>query len=224
MAFIIDVFARRIVGWKAFVDAAHGLRAGCAWSRPSTSAVRKRRQTPHRAFGPRKSIHEYSVHRAPGRSRHRAVGGQRRAIPTTTRLAETINGLYKAEVIHRRRWPSRAAVEMATLEWVNWYNHRRLLEPIGDIPPAEAEAQLLSSTFRVTHGGVTHTTEPPRFPGRFRPWVTSQYDLNPLSERSALLLRSSGDSGVVGWVDIPSTNSNLRRSEPHIFLEMTISN
>lgn len=55
-------------------------------------------------------------------------------------LAETINGLYKAEVIHRRRWPSRAVVEMATLAWVNWYNHRRLLEPIGDIPPAEAEA------------------------------------------------------------------------------------
>ena len=55
-------------------------------------------------------------------------------------LAETINGLYKAEVIHRRRWPSRTAVEIATLAWVGWYNHRRLLEPIGDIPPAEAEA------------------------------------------------------------------------------------
>ena len=54
-------------------------------------------------------------------------------------LAETINGLYKAEVIHRRRWPNRAAVELATLEWVDWYNHRRLLEPIGDVPPAEAE-------------------------------------------------------------------------------------
>ncbi len=54
-------------------------------------------------------------------------------------LAETINRLYKAEVIHRRRWPSRADVELATLEWVNWYNHQRLLEPIGNIPPAEAE-------------------------------------------------------------------------------------
>jgi transposase InsO family protein len=53
-------------------------------------------------------------------------------------LAETINGLYKAEVIHRRSWPSRADVE-ATLVWVNWFNHRRLLEPIGNIPPAEAE-------------------------------------------------------------------------------------
>ena len=57
-------------------------------------------------------------------------------------LAETINGLYKAEVIHRRGpWPSFEAVEYATLEWVDWFNNRRLLEPIGNIPPAEAEEQ-----------------------------------------------------------------------------------
>ncbi|MGL4325477.1 MAG: integrase core domain-containing protein, partial [Beijerinckiaceae bacterium] len=55
-------------------------------------------------------------------------------------LAETINGLYKAEVIHRcGPWRSFEAVEFATLEWVDWYNHRRLMRPIGDIPPAEAE-------------------------------------------------------------------------------------
>ena len=55
-------------------------------------------------------------------------------------LAETINGLYKAEVIHRRGpWRSFEAVEFATLEWVDWFNNRRLLEPIGNIPPAEAE-------------------------------------------------------------------------------------
>jgi putative transposase len=55
-------------------------------------------------------------------------------------LAETINGLYKAEIIHRRGpWRSFEAVEFATLEWVDWFNHRRLLEPIGNIPPAEAE-------------------------------------------------------------------------------------
>jgi transposase InsO family protein len=57
-------------------------------------------------------------------------------------LAETINGLYKAEVIHRRGpWRSFEAVEFATLEWVDWFNNRRLLEPIGHIPPAEAEAR-----------------------------------------------------------------------------------
>jgi putative transposase len=55
-------------------------------------------------------------------------------------LAETINGLYKAELIHRRGpWRNFEAVEFATLEWVDWFNNRRLLEPIGNIPPAEAE-------------------------------------------------------------------------------------
>ncbi|MBB4383578.1 transposase InsO family protein [Bradyrhizobium sp. SBR1B] len=55
-------------------------------------------------------------------------------------LAETINGLYKAEVIHRRGpWRSFEAVEFATLEWVDWFNNRRFMEPIGNVPPAEAE-------------------------------------------------------------------------------------
>jgi hypothetical protein len=62
-------------------------------------------------------------------------------------LAETINGLYKAEVIHRRGpWRSFEAVEYATLEWVDWFNHRRLLEPIGNIPPAEAEERYYAMT------------------------------------------------------------------------------
>lgn len=56
------------------------------------------------------------------------------------RRRDTINGLYKAEVIHRRGpWRSFEAVEFATLTWVDWFNNRRLLEPIGNIPPAEAE-------------------------------------------------------------------------------------
>lgn len=60
-------------------------------------------------------------------------------------LAETINGLYKAELIHRRGpWKTRESVEMATLKWVYWFNHCRLLEPIGYIPPAEAEANYWS--------------------------------------------------------------------------------
>lgn len=55
-------------------------------------------------------------------------------------MAETINGLYKAEVIHRcGPWRSLEAVEHATLEWIDWFNHRRLLKPIANIPPAEAE-------------------------------------------------------------------------------------
>ena len=57
-------------------------------------------------------------------------------------LAETVIGLFKTELIRRRGpWRSLEAVELATLEWVDWFNHRRLLEPIGNIPPAEAEAR-----------------------------------------------------------------------------------
>ena len=57
-------------------------------------------------------------------------------------LAETINELYKAEVIHRRGpWRSFQALEYATLEWVDWFNKRRLLEPIGNMPPREAEGR-----------------------------------------------------------------------------------
>ncbi len=54
-------------------------------------------------------------------------------------LAETINGLYKTEVIYRQSWKSREAVELETLKWVDWFNHRRLLAAIGNIPPVEAE-------------------------------------------------------------------------------------
>ena len=61
-------------------------------------------------------------------------------------LAETINGLCKAEIIHRRGpWRSLEAVEFATLEWVDWFNNRRLLEPIGNSPPAETEANFYAA-------------------------------------------------------------------------------
>ena len=61
-------------------------------------------------------------------------------------LAETINGLFKTEVIRRRGpWRNLEAVEFATLEWVDWFNNRRLLEPIGNIPPAEAEDQYYAA-------------------------------------------------------------------------------
>ena len=57
-------------------------------------------------------------------------------------LAESVNALFKTEVIHRHSpWKGRETVELATLEWVDWFNNRRLLEPIGNIPPAEAEAR-----------------------------------------------------------------------------------
>ena len=83
-------------------------------------------------------------------------------------LAETINGLYKAEVIHRRGpWRSLDAVEYATLEWVDWFNNRRLLEPIGNIPPAEAEAAYYAMHGTTAYRRVTQTKQPPANPGRF---------------------------------------------------------
>lgn len=60
-------------------------------------------------------------------------------------MAESINGLYKAEVIHRQSWKNRQEVELATLAWVDWYNDRRLLERLGHIPPAEAEKAYYAS-------------------------------------------------------------------------------
>ena len=60
-------------------------------------------------------------------------------------LAETINGLYKAEVIHRRGpWKTKQAVELATLDWVAWFNHHRLIEPLGYLPPAEFVGRVIS--------------------------------------------------------------------------------
>lgn len=138
VAFVIDVFARRIVGWRAS-RTAHATFVLDALDQ----ALHARRPTPDGGL----------VH-------HSDRGGQYLSIRYTERLAdagvvpsvgsvgdsydnalaETINGLYKAELIHRRGpWRSLEAVEYATLEWVDWFNNRRLLEPIGNIPPAEAE-------------------------------------------------------------------------------------
>ncbi len=71
-------------------------------------------------------------------------------------LAETIHGLYKAAVIHRRGpWRSVEAVEFATLEWVDWFNNRRLLQPIGYRPPAEAEERYLALLQQGKVAGLT---------------------------------------------------------------------
>ena len=62
-------------------------------------------------------------------------------------LAESVNGLYKAEVIHRRSWRSLEQVELATAEWVDWWNHRRLHSAIDSLPPAEYEARYSAGNF-----------------------------------------------------------------------------
>ena len=124
VAFVIDVYARRIVGWRV-----------------STF--------PHAGFvldALEQAVHERRPVKGIGLVHHSDRGSQYLSIKYTERLAETINGLFKAEVIHRRGpWRNFEAVEYATLEWVDWFNNRRLLEPIGNIPPAEAEANYYAA-------------------------------------------------------------------------------
>lgn len=138
VAFVIDAYARRIVGWRVS-------------------------RTAHASFvldALEQALHDRRPIHGGGLVHHSDRGVQYVSIKYTERLAEagiepsvgsvgdsydnalaeTINGLYKTEVIHRRGpWRSFEAVEFATLEWVDWFNNRRLLEPIGNIPPAEAE-------------------------------------------------------------------------------------
>lgn len=84
-------------------------------------------------------------------------------------LSETVISLFKTEVIHARGpWRSLDAVEYMTLEWVDWFNHRRLLEPLGHVPPAEFERSVLSTTTESGYGGLTQTRSPPGIPGRFK--------------------------------------------------------
>ncbi len=140
VAFVIDVFVRYIVGWRVSRTAHAGFVLDAL-----EQALYQRRP----------------AHRG-GLVHHSDRGSQYVSIKYTERLAEagiepsvgsvgdsydnalaeTINGLYKAELIHRRGpWRSFEAVEYATLTWVDWFNNRRIMEPIGNMPPAEAEAR-----------------------------------------------------------------------------------
>ena len=136
VAFIIDVFARYIVGWRV----ARSMRTSLVldaleqalWSRSGTHGL-----IHHNDRGSQYTSIHYTERLAEvGASP--SVGSVGDSYDNA--LAETIIGLYKTEVIHRRGpWRGSDHVEYATLEWVDWFNNRRLLEPIGDIPPAELE-------------------------------------------------------------------------------------
>jgi len=138
VAFVIDVFARRIVGWRVSSSARtdfvlDALEQALYARRPvgqGSLIHHSDRGVQYVSIRYTERLAEAGVEPSVG-----SVGDS-----YDNALAETINGLYKAEVIHRRSWQNREAVELATLEWVDWFNHRRLLEPIGNMPPAEAEA------------------------------------------------------------------------------------
>ena len=143
MAFVIDVFARYIVGWRVsrsmHTEFVLDALEQALWARqPERNAL-----IHHSDRGSQYVSIRYSERLAEA-GIEPSVGS--RGDSYDNALAETINGLYKAEVIHRRGpWKSVEAVELATLEWVSWFNHHRLLEPIGYIPPAEAEANYYRS-------------------------------------------------------------------------------
>jgi transposase InsO family protein len=138
VAFVIDVYARRIVGWRVsgsprtdfVLDA---LEQALHERRPAESALihHSDRGSQYLSIRYTERLAEAGIEPSVG-----SVGDS-----YDNALAESINGLYKAEVIHRGGpWRTREAVEWATLDWVDWYNNRRLLSSIGHIPPAEAEA------------------------------------------------------------------------------------
>lgn len=154
VAFVIDVFARRIVGWRV------------------SSSMR----TDFVLDALEQALYDRRPERADALIHHSDRGSQYVSICYTERLAEagiepsvgsrgdsydnalaeTINGLYKTELIHRRApWKTKEAVELATLEWVAWFNHHRLLEPIGYIPPAEAEANYYLQPAKPTTSVMT---------------------------------------------------------------------
>ena len=139
VAFVIDTFARRIVGWRASRTAHAGfvldaLEQALCERRPLRGGLvhHSDRGVQYVSIKYTERLKDAGVEPSVG-----SVGDS-----YDNALAETINGLYKAEVIWRRGpWRNFEAVEFATLEWVDWFNNKRLLEPIGNIPPAEAEAR-----------------------------------------------------------------------------------
>ena len=142
VAFIIDAFARRIVGWKASRQAHAGFVLDAL-----EQALHERRpagQLIHHSDRGSQYVSIKYTERLAEAGIEPSVGSVRDSYDNA--LAETINGLYKAEVIHRQGpWRSFEQVELATLKWVHWFNHKRLLEPIGYVPPVEAEANYYAA-------------------------------------------------------------------------------
>ena len=139
VAFVIDVFARRIVGWRV----SRSMRTDFVLDALEQALYARQPELSdaliHHSDRGSQYVSIRYTERLGEAGIEPSVGS--RGDSYDNALAETINGLYKAELIHRRApWKTMEAVELATLEWVSWFNHHRLLEPIGYIPPAEAEA------------------------------------------------------------------------------------
>ncbi|MDS1444754.1 IS3 family transposase [Shigella boydii] len=140
VAFIIDVFAGYIVGWRvsSSMETTFVLDAleQALWvRRPSGTVHHSDKGSQYVSLAYTQRLKEAGLLASTG-----STGDS-----YDNAMAESINGLYKAEVIHRKSWKNRAEVELATLTWVDWYNNRRLLERLGHTPPAEAEKAYYAS-------------------------------------------------------------------------------
>ncbi|MGT5058377.1 IS3 family transposase [Escherichia coli] len=140
VAFIIDVFAGYIVGWRvsSSMETTFVLDAleQALWARrPSGTVHHSDKGSQYVSLAYTQRLKEAGLLTSTG-----STGDS-----YDNAMAESINGLYKAEVIHRKSWKNRAEVELATLTWVDWYNNRRLLERLGHTPPAEAEKAYYAS-------------------------------------------------------------------------------
>ncbi|WP_171859470.1 IS3 family transposase, partial [Citrobacter freundii] len=140
VAFIIDVFAGGIVGWRvsSSMETTFVLDAleQALWARrPSGTIHHSDKGSQYVSLAYMQRLQDAGLLASTGSS----------GDSYDNAMAESINGLYKAEVIHRQSWKSRAEVELATLTWVDWYNSGRLLERLGHIPPAEAERAYYAS-------------------------------------------------------------------------------
>ncbi len=141
VAFVIDVYARRIVGWQVS-QTAHtdivldALEQALHARRPAEGGLihHSDRGMQYVSIRDTERLADAGIEPSVGSVGDSSVGDS-----YDNALAETINGLYKTEVIHRRSWRNRQDVELATLDWVDWYNNKRLLRSIRNIPPAEAE-------------------------------------------------------------------------------------
>jgi transposase InsO family protein len=136
VAFVIDAFARRIIGWKVSTTATTGfvldaLNQAIQIRQPAEASLihHSDRGTQYLSIKYTERLAEAGIDPSVG-----SVGDS-----YDNALAETVIGLFKTEVINRQTWKTISAVEFAALTWVDWFNNRRLLEPIGNIPPAEAE-------------------------------------------------------------------------------------
>ncbi|HFU1709743.1 IS3 family transposase (plasmid) [Escherichia coli] len=140
VAFIIDVFAGYIVGWRvsSSMETTFVLDAleQALWARrPSGTVHHSDKGSQYVSLAYTQRLKEAGLLASTG-----STGDS-----YDNAMAESINGLYKAEVIHRKSWKKRAEVELATLTWVDWYNNRRLLGRLGHTPPAEAEKAYYAS-------------------------------------------------------------------------------